>query len=345
MRYTAQQLADLYEAPLEVLREKAFEARVQTSGRNIYFNRNFHVEPSNICTHRCRFCSYRRDNAQQEGAWSHSLEQIESYCREKFTSGMTEVHIVGSVHPDRKIDYYEEILRIARRVAGPSVTLKAYTAVEIDDMCRFNGLTPEQCLMRLKDAGLQAMPGGGAEIFDSQVRTRICPDKCDASRWLEIHRTAHRLGIPSNATMLFGHLETREQRIDHLLRIRQLQDETGGFGAFIPLRYSSKNNSLSQLGEMTEEEVMRTFAVIRLALDNVPHIKAYWPMLGKNLSIRLMEYGADDFDGTVNDSTKIYSMAGSSEQKPVLTVEELRSLAENAGFKAVERDSFYKIIS
>lgn len=325
--------------------------RRRLNGDRIYYNRNFHIEPSNICTHRCRFCSYRRDDASQPGAWTMELEEIRPYCEAKFETGMTEIHIVGSVHPDRPFNYYRDIVSIVRRFAderqseGRPVTVKAYTAVEIDDMCRFNHMTVETCLARLQETGLATMPGGGAEIFAPHIRRQVCPDKCAAERWLEIHRTAHRMGIPTNCTMLFGHVESREDRIDHLLALRELQAETGGFNAFIPLKFRARDNALSKLGEVSDEEVLRTFAIARLALDNIPHIKAYWPMLGKELAVEAMSWGADDLDGTINDSTRIYSLAGASDQHPTLTVAELKARAEAAGWKAVERDSFYKIIS
>ncbi|MBR6423237.1 MAG: CofH family radical SAM protein [Bacteroidales bacterium] len=317
----------------------------------IWYNRNFHLEPSNICAHRCSFCSYRRDDASQPGAWSMTLEEIVPYCERKFEPGMTEIHIVGSVHPDQPFAYYRQIVSLVHGFAeahgtpARPVTVKAYTAVEIDDMCRYNRLALEDCLRQLQEAGLATMPGGGAEIFAPAVRRQICPDKCDAQRWLDIHRTAHRMGIPTNCTMLFGHLESRGDRVDHLLALRALQDETGGFNAFIPLKFRARDNRLSGLGEVSGEEVLRTFAIARLALDNIPHIKAYWPMLGKELAMEAMSYGADDLDGTINDSTRIYSLAGAEDQRPTLSVAELQARAAAAGWKAVERDSFYKIIS
>ena len=342
---------ELYEAPLPELQAASSFVRRRLNGDHIWFNRNFHIEPSNICAHRCRFCSYRRDDASQPGAWSMSLDEILPYCEAKFEPGMTEIHIVGSVHPDKKFDYYRDIVSLvsgfARKHGTPErpVTVKAYTAVEIDDMCRYNRMDAEQCLTALKEAGLETMPGGGAEIFAPHIRRQVCPDKCTGERWLDIHRTAHRLGIPTNCTMLFGHVESREDRVDHLLALRALQEETGGFNAFIPLKFRSKDNALSALGEISREEVLRTFAIARLALDNIPHIKAYWPMLGKDLAFEAMDWGADDLDGTINDSTRIYSLAGADDQRPVLTVEELQQRATAAGWSAVERDSFYRIIS
>lgn len=342
---------ELYEAPLPELQAASSFVRKNLNGDRIWYNRNFHLEPSNICAHRCKFCSYRRDNASQPGAWSMALDEVIPYCKSKFEPGMTEIHIVGSVQPDKPFDYYRQIVErvhgFAREHGTPQrpVTVKAYTAVEIDDMCRYNRMTVEACLQRLQEAGLETMPGGGAEIFAPAVRRQLCPDKCDAERWLDIHRTAHRMGIPTNCTMLFGHIESREDRVDHLLALRELQEETGGFNAFIPLKFRSRDNQLSSLGEVSDEEVLRTFAIARLALDNIPHIKAYWPMLGKDLALEAMAWGADDLDGTINDSTRIYSLAGAEDQRPTLTVAELSARATATGWKAVERDSFYRVLS
>ena len=344
-RYGFDRLLELYSTELEQLRALALAEREARYGRAIFFNRNFHIEPSNICIHRCKFCSYRRDNEEQSGAWSMSLEQIREYCLKKYSKGITEVHIVGSVHPERDLDYYISIISMVKGLLPKEVSIKAYSAVEIDDMSISSGLNSEQVLTRLKEAGLDALPGGGAEIFDNSIRMQICPDKASAERYLEIHRTAHKLGIPTNCTMLFGHIESREQRVAHMLKLRELQDGTGGFNAFIPLKYSCANNSLSEIGEVSQEEILRTIAISRLALDNIPHIKAYWPMLGKKTGILAMEYGADDMDGTIENSTKIYSMAGAEEQQPRLTVDELRELASAYGFHIKERDSFYRIIS
>ena len=348
---TRKELLELYDAPLPRLQAAAGEIRRRLNGDRVWYNRNFHIEPSNICTHRCKFCSYRRDDASQAGAWSMELDEILPYCEAKFEPGMTEIHVVGSVQPGRTAAYYEEIIRLVQGFAlehgtpQRPVTVKAYTAVEIDDMARFSGIPVRELLVRLKEAGLATMPGGGAEIFAPHIRRQICPDKCTGERWLEIHRTAHKTGIPTNCTMLFGHIESREDRVDHLLALRELQAETGGFNAFIPLKYKSAGNRLSDLGEVSDEEVLRTVAIARLALDNIPHIKAYWPMLGKDLAFEALSWGADDLDGTINDSTRIYSLAGAQEQRPVLTVSELQARATASGWKAVERDSFYRIIS
>lgn len=351
VRVSRKELLDFYEAPLPELQAASSFVRRSLNGHRVWYNRNFHIEPSNICAHRCRFCSYRRDDANQAGAWAMELEDILPYCESKFQPGMTEIHIVGSVQPDKPFNYYRQIVALVRdfaRTHGTAkrpVTVKAYTAVEIDDMARYNHLPAEEVLRRLQEAGLETMPGGGAEIFAPAVRRQICPDKCTGERWLDIHRSAHRLGLPTNCTMLFGHIESRKDRVDHLLALRALQDETGGFNAFIPLKFRARDNALSALGEISDEEVLRTFAVARLALDNIPHIKAYWPMLGKDLALEVLAWGADDLDGTINDSTKIYALAGARDQRPTLSVIELQALAAASGWQAVERDSFYRILS
>ncbi len=318
----------------------ALKIREKKNGNKVFYNNNFHIEPSNICIHRCKFCSYRRNDSSQSGAWAMTLDEIIEYCREKYQKGMTEVHVVGSVHPERDLHYYTSIISILKRELPSEVAIKAYSAVEIDDMSKSAGKSIEYVLKTLKDAGLSAIPGGGAEIFAPRVRNEICPDKTDGAKWLEIHRIAHKLGIRSNATMLFGHIETREERIDHMLQLRNLQDETGGFDAFIPLLFRSSNNQLSHLGEVGIIEILKTFAISRIVLDNITHIKSYWPMLGKELSQLALLYGADDIDGTINDSTKIYSMAG-SQKNPGMSSLELKRMAEECGFMAIERDSFY----
>ena len=337
-----------YRKPLELysstemnsLSGVALKIRAEKNGNKVFYNNNFHIEPSNICIHRCRFCSYRRNDSSQKGAWAMTLDEIRDYCHEKYRKGMTEVHVVGSVHPDRDLQYYTSIISLLKSELPAEVAIKAYSAVEIDDMSRSSGKSAEYVLKTLRDAGLSAIPGGGAEIFAPRVRREICPDKADASRWLEIHRTAHKLGIRSNATMLFGHIESREERIDHMMQLRELQSETGGFDAFIPLLFRSANNELSHLGEIGIIEILKTFAISRIVLDNITHIKSYWPMLGKELSQLALLYGADDIDGTINDSTKIYSMAG-SQKNPGMSSLELKKMAEECGFVAIERDSFY----
>jgi aminodeoxyfutalosine synthase len=319
------------------------EAVSQRLSRNhVYFNRNFHIEPTNICVNHCAFCSYRRRKGE-EGCWEYSIDDIREKVTAYKSSGATEVHIVGGVHPDRDAYYYSDMLRAVKETM-PDIHIKAFTAVEIDSMCRKAGLTIEEGLTLLKEAGLGSMPGGGAEIFDEQIRQKICPDKTGSAEWLRIHKIAHTLSIPTNATILYGLLENYEHRIDHMNRLRTLQDETNGFNAFIPLKFRHYNNSFSYIKETTTIEDLRNYAVSRIFLDNIPHLKAYWPMIGKQVAQLSLAFGVDDLDGTIDDSTKIYSMAGSDEQNPSASTDELVSLIKGAGKIPAERDTVYNII-
>ena len=328
-----------HEAPLWRLGELAVERKREVSGDKVFYNRNFHIEPTNLCVFNCKFCSYRRTKGSPE-AWDKTMEEIEAQVRAYEGSGVTEVHIVGGVHPEHDIYYYCDMIRRVKAIL-PEVAVKAFTAIELSYMIHKAGLTTEQGLRLLIEAGMEAIPGGGAEIFDEELRAKICPDKGSTAEWFDVHRTAHRLGIKSNATMLYGHIESVEHRIDHLLRLRDLQDETGGLNAFIPLKYRNFGNSMSEIGEVSVVEDLRTLAMSRLILDNVPHIKAYWVMYGKQTTEMALGFGADDIDGTIDDSTKIYSMAGADDQRPRMSVEDMRRMVENAGFRAIERDTFY----
>lgn len=329
---------------MNTLSAMATEIRREKNGQTVFYNKNFHLEPSNVCIHRCKFCSYRRECDTDSGAWTMTIPMIKEYCKEKYEPGMTEVHIVGSVHPEKDYKYYYSVIEAVRETLPSSVAIKAYSAVEIDDMCKSSGKAPEVLLKELRELGVSALPGGGAEIFDPEVRSKICPDKADGKRWLEIHEAAHKTGLRTNATMLFGHIESHIHRVDHMLALRELQDKTGGFDAFIPLLFKSANNPMSHLGEAGFIEILKTFAISRIVLDNIPHIKSYWPMLGKELCQLSLLYGADDIDGTINDSTKIYSMAGSGEKNPNMTVGDLEKIASGCGYKAEERDSFYNVL-
>ena len=326
------------EAPLWLLGELASERKEQVSGKEVYYNRNVHLEPTNICLFNCEFCSFRRREGDED-AWYMSLDDIEARAMELRGADITEVHIVGGVHPKHDLDTYCAMIRRVKR-ALPHVTVKAYTAVEIFYMIRNDGISVVEGLRRLKEAGMECIPGGGAEIFDTTLRKKICPEKCSSEEWLAVHRAAHNMGIPTNCTMLYGHIETLEQRIDHLERLRSLQDEAPGFDAFIPLKYHSHGNRLSQAGECSVEEDLRTIAMSRLFLDNIPHIKAYWVSYGKATTEMALAFGADDIDGTIGDTTKIYSMAGGVE-RPSMSVEELESMVESVGFTPIERDSHY----
>lgn len=330
------------DAPLWRLGELAVAKKREVSGDKVFYNRNFHLEPTNVCLFNCKFCSFRRPRGS-EGAWEWTMEQMEEQVRRYIGSGVTEVHIVGGVHPDHNLDYYCELIRRVKTIL-PDVAVKAYTAIELSYMIRKAGLSTREGLQRLIDAGMDAIPGGGAEIFDEEVRSKICPDKGSTAEWFDVHRTAHQLGIKTNATMLYGHIESVEHRIDHLMRLRELQDATGGINAFIPLKYRNLNNSMSEIGEVPITDDLRTLAMSRLILDNVPHIKAYWVMYGKQTTEMALAFGADDVDGTIDDSTKIYSMAGAEDQRPKMSVEDMHRMVTRAGFRAVERDTHYNEI-
>ena len=342
-RLTAEDALILWQdAPLWRLGELAVAKKREVSGDKVFYNRNFHLEPTNVCLFNCKFCSFRRPRGS-EGAWEWTMEQMEEQVRRYIGSGVTEVHIVGGVHPDHNLDYYCELIRRVKSIL-PDVAVKAYTAIELSYMIRKAGLSTREGLQRLIDAGMDAIPGGGAEIFDEEVRSRICPDKGSTAEWFDVHRTAHQLGIKTNATMLYGHIESVEHRIDHLMRLRELQDATGGINAFIPLKYRNLNNSMSEIGEVPITDDLRTLAMSRLILDNVPHIKAYWVMYGKQTTEMALAFGADDVDGTIDDSTKIYSMAGAEDQRPKMSVEDMHRMVTRAGFRAVERDTHYNEI-
>ena len=329
------------EAPLWLLGELATECKVKKSGRRVYYNRNVHLEPSNICLFNCEFCSFRRKEGDPD-AWAMTMDEIEARAAELRSADITEVHIVGGVHPKHDLDSYVEMVRRVKRQL-PHVAVKAYTAVEIFYMIKREGVSIVEGLRRLVEAGMECIPGGGAEIFDAELRAKICPDKCSADEWLAVHRAAHNMGVSTNCTILYGHIETLEQRIDHLERLRKLQDEAPGFDAFIPLKYHSRNNRMSEVGECSVEEDLRTIAISRLFLDNIPHIKAYWVSYGKAITEMALAFGADDIDGTIGDTTKIYSMAGGTE-RPSMSVEELETIVRAVGMEPVERDSHYNIV-
>jgi aminodeoxyfutalosine synthase len=343
-RISAQECEVLYEkASLGYLGMLANEIKEQRHGNVVFFNRNFHIEPTNICVFDCKFCSYSRLLKHREEGWEYSEEQILDIVRSYQNKPVTEVHIVGGVHPKMGLQYFAELIRKIKEIM-PNIHVKAFTAVELEYMCRKAGLSFEDGLKVLKAHGQDSLPGGGAEIFDEAIREQICADKCTAQQWLEIHRTAHRIGMPSNATMLYGHIESYSHRIDHMERLRKLQDETGGFNTFIPLKFRNKGNQMSHIAEVSVIEDLRNYAVARLYLDNFAHIKAYWPMIGRSTAQLSLSYGVNDLDGTIDDTTKIYSMAGSEEHSPSLSTEELIALISETGRVAVERDTVYNVI-
>lgn len=318
--------------------------RESRHGNSTYYNRNFHIEPTNVCVFSCKFCSYSRLYAHREEGWELSLEEMLNIVKKYDGQPVTEVHIVGGVHPKMDIHFFAELLRRIR-AHRPDLHIKGFTAVELDYMFRKAKMSVEEGLRYLKDAGLQSLPGGGAEIFDPVIREQICADKVDADGWLEIHRTAHRLGMHSNATMLYGHIESHEHLIDHMDRLRRLQDETSGFNCFIPLKFRNKDNEMSHIRECSIVEDMKVYAMSRIFMDNFPHIKAYWPMLGRQHAQLTLSYGVNDLDGTIDDSTKIYSMAGSEEQNPAMSTEQIRDLIRQVKRDPVERDTLYRVIS
>ncbi len=318
--------------------------REQKHGDKTYFNRNFHIEPTNVCVFSCKFCAYSRLYAKREEGWELSIEQMLDIVKTYDGKPITEVHIVGGVHPKMDMAYFIELIQKIK-AHRPGLHVKAFTAVELDYMFRKAKLSIEEGMKQLHEAGLQSLPGGGAEIFHPEIREQICADKVNADGWLKIHETAHKLGMHSNATMLYGHIEKYEHRIDHMRRLRDLQDITGGFNTFIPLKFRNKDNDMSNIEESSIAEDMRLYAIARIYMDNFPHLKAYWPMLGRQNAQLSLSFGVNDIDGTIDDSTKIYSMAGSEEQTPAMSTAELVTLIKQAKRQPIERDTLYNEIN
>ena len=318
--------------------------REREHGHNTYFNRNFHIEPTNVCVFSCKFCSYSKLYSKREEGWELSIDQMLDKVKAYDGQPITEVHIVGGVHPKMDIYFFEELIKKIR-AHRPDLHIKGFTAVELDYMFRKAKLSRTDGMKLLHEAGLDSLPGGGAEIFDPVVREQICADKVDAEGWLDIHAIAHRLGMHTNATMLYGHVEEYKHRIDHMERLRNLQDETKGFNTFIPLKFRNVDNEMSHIPEVSSIEDMKLYAIARIYMDNFPHIKAYWPMLGREQAQLTLSFGVNDLDGTIDDSTKIYSMAGSEEQNPTLTTEELVGLIKQVGRQPVERDTLYNVVN
>ena len=325
------------QADLFTLGELANLVRERKNGNFTYYNVNTHLNPTNVCVYRCTFCAFRADLKSPKG-YVMPDEQILERAAEAEARGATEMHIVGGLHHQLPYDWYLNVVRIIHK-AKPRLHLKAYTAVEWDWFSRLTGRPTRDILAEFKDAGLGSLPGGGAEIFHPEVRDRICEHKADADAWIRIHREAHELGLRSNATMLYGHIEEARHRVDHLIRLRELQDETGGFQTLIPLAFHPDNTGLSHITKASILMDLRTMALSRLMLDNFPHIKAYWIMLGIKTAQVALSYGADDIDGTVVHE-KIYHDAGSDSPEE-LSVTELRRLIEEAGRIPVERDTLY----
>jgi aminodeoxyfutalosine synthase len=315
-------------------RERRHEGRT-------YYNYNIRIEATNVCVASCLFCAFARLKPGDSDAYTMSLEEVWDKLRRRADQPLTEIHVVNGLHPDLPFAYYTEMLRGLKRIR-PDIHLKCFTAVEIAFFADLYGMTDEQVLRELMAAGLDSLPGGGAEIFAERVRRKICHDKADADRWLSIHRLAHRLGMRTNVTMLYGHIETAEERVDHMMRARALQDETGGFQAFIPLAFHPDNNQMRKLPAPSAADTLRVHAVARLMCDNIPHVKAFWIATGVEVAQTSLWFGVDDLDGTVQEE-RIYHMAGARTPE-AMTTGEIRRLIRAAGREPVERDTLYNVV-
>jgi aminodeoxyfutalosine synthase len=335
---------ELFEkAPLPYLGMLANFIREKKHGDNTYFNRNFHMEPTNVCLYTCTFCSYSRLIKKRGEGWEYTMEEMLDIIKKYDDQPVTEVHIVGGVLPQYDLKFYSDLFTAIKK-HRPELHIKALTPVEYHYIFKKAKVSYEEGMKMMKEAGLDSMPGGGAEIFHPEIRDQIAGGKCTGEEWLRIHEVWHQLGGRSNATMLYGHIEKYVHRIHHLEQLRQLQDKTGGFQTFIPLKFRNKDNQMSHIAESTTVEDLRNYAVSRIYLDNFDHLKAYWPMIGRNITQLLLAYGVDDIDGTIDDTTKIYSMAGAEEQHPAMNTSELVNLIKAVGRKPIERDTLYEVI-
>lgn len=330
-------------AELGYLGALANHIREKKHGDKTYFNRNFHVEPTNVCLYTCAFCSYSRLIKKREEGWEYSLEDIMDIVKQYDEEPVTEVHIVGGVLPQYDVEFYSELFRQIK-AHRPDLHVKALTPVEYHYIFKKGKVSYEEGMALMKEAGLDSMPGGGAEIFHPEIRDEIAGGKCSGEQWLRIHEIWHDLGMRSNATMLYGHIEEYKHRIHHLEELRKLQDKTGGFQTFIPLKFRNKDNQMSHIPEVNTIEDLRNYAISRIYLDNFDHIKAYWPMIGRSTAQLSLAFGVNDIDGTIDDTTKIYSMAGSEEQNPALSTQDLVNLIRRVGRQAIERDTLYNVV-
>jgi aminodeoxyfutalosine synthase len=317
--------------------------REKKHGNRTYFNRNFHVEPTNVCLYTCTFCSYSRLIKKRDEGWEYSLEDILDIVKKYDEEPVTEVHIVGGVLPQYDVEFYSELFRQIK-AHRPDLHIKALTPVEYHYIFKKAKISYEEGMRLMKEAGLDSMPGGGAEIFHPEIRDQIAGGKCSGEQWLRIHEIWHELGQRSNATMLYGQIEEFKHRIHHLEELRKLQDKTGGFQTFIPLKFRNQGNQMSHIPESTVVEDLRNYAISRIYLDNFEHIKAYWPMIGRSTAQLALAFGVNDIDGTIDDTTKIYSMAGSEEQNPALSTQDLVHLIRRVGREPIERDTLYDVI-
>lgn len=331
------------QAELGYLGALANHIRNKRHGNKTYFNRNFHLEPTNVCLYTCTFCSYSRLIKKREEGWEYSHDEMMDMIKAYDNKPVTEVHIVGGVLPQYDLEFYANLFK-AIKAHRPDLHVKALTPVEYHYIFKKAKVSYEEGMKLMLDAGLDSMPGGGAEIFHPEIRDQIAGGKCSGEQWLDIHRIWHKLGKRSNATMLYGHIESYEHRVHHLEALRDLQDETGGFQTFIPLKFRNKGNQMEDVEESTVVEDLRNYAISRIYLDNFDHIKAYWPMIGRDTAQLSLAFGVDDIDGTIDDTTKIYSMAGSEEQNPALSTAQLVRMIKLVGRDPIERDTLYHVV-
>ncbi len=319
--------------------------REKKHGDKTYFNRNFHIEPTNLCIYTCNFCSYSR-LIKQRGAdsWEYSMDDMLNIVKKYDGQPVTEVHIVGGVLPQYDLPFYLDLFKKIK-AHRPELHVKALTPVEYHYIFKKAKVSYTEGMRLVKEAGCDSLPGGGAEIFHPEVRKVIAHDKCTGEQWLEMHEIWHNLGMRSNATMLYGHIEKYEHRVHHLNELRKLQDKTGGFQTFIPLKFRNKDNDMSHITESTTVEDLKNYAVSRIFLDNFDHIKAYWPMISRPTAQIALSFGVDDLDGTIDDTTKIYSMAGSEEKNPALSTRDLVDMIRRVGRKPIERDTLYNVVT
>ena len=332
-------------ADLPFLGALANLVRERKNGDKTYFNRNFHIEPTNLCIYTCKFCSYSRLIKQRgEDSWEYTMEDMMNIVRKYDGEPVTEVHIVGGVLPQYDLPFYLEFFKQIK-AHRPELHVKALTPVEYHYIFKKAKVSYTEGMRLVKESGVDSLPGGGAEIFHPDIRKQIAHDKCTGEQWLEMHEIWHNLGMRSNATMLYGHIEKYEHRVDHMEKLRELQDKTGGFQTFIPLKFRNKDNEMSHITESTTVEDLKVYAIARIYLDNFDHIKAYWPMIGQTTAQIALSFGVDDIDGTIDDTTKIYSMAGSEEQHPALSTRDLVTMIRRVGREPIERDTLYNVVT
>jgi len=344
-RITDADALSLYKtASLSYLGILSNEIREAKHGNRTYFNKNFHLEPTNVCLYTCTFCSYSRLIKKREEGWEYSLEEMMDIVKTYDDKDVTEIHIVGGVLPQYDLKFYTDLFSQIK-AHRPDLHIKALTPVEYHYIFKKAKVSYEDGMRMIKESGVDSMPGGGAEIFHPEIRDQIAGGKCSGEEWLRMHEIWHGLGQRSNATMLYGHIEDYSHRIDHLSKLRDLQDKTGGFQTFIPLKFRNKNNQLSHLSESTVIEDLKNYAISRIYLDNFDHIKAYWPMIGRDTAQLSLSFGVDDLDGTIDDTTKIYTMAGSEEQSPSLSTKDLVQMIRRVGREPIERDTLYNVIT